>query len=373
MQAVLILPDGALFPANLIDRPFLRHVVDFIARHGIREILVLGRGIEEACRILGTGDQWDATIVYREALSASDFEGPLTASGSKCLLASAISSPHFPLKQLWDRSGGSIVYGAGVRGAGDPRWTGWAVIEPPDLPSMPSPFDHVAVLSYLEGLPNYQSVSADAEFYCGGAEDIWRAHQTALASQLSLIFHGGFDAKPGIWMGRNASVAESAVITAPAYIGENSRIGPGAQIGPYAVIARDCLIAPHTIVRHSVIAPDTYAGNNLELDHVFVNQRELFDIRFGVSVSDIGFPVVDRVFDFHWSAIPRQLCAALLSSASAVPSVLSSAWRRLKGGFRQRIDLPETLAKNAATGLRILPRNETEPDLQRRRGGGVHR
>src|SRR5262249_39647346 len=147
------------------------------------------------------------------------------------------------------------------------------------------------------------------------------------------------------------------------YIGENSRIGPGAQIGPFAVIARDCLIAPNTIVRHSVIAPDTYAGNNLELDHVFVDQRELFDIRFGVSVSDIGFPVVDRVFDFHWSAIPRQVCAALVSAAagcfSAVSLVLTSAWYRLKGGFRQpgfrqSIDLPETLAKDAAAGLRIL-------------------
>lgn len=361
MQAVLILPDGALFPANLVDRPFLRHVVDFIASQGIRSLLVWGRGTEQAQRILGAGDQWDATIVYREAHTAADFAGPLTVPGDKCLLASAICLPRFALQQKLDRPGGLIVYGGET---GNQDWTGWALMESRDLAAMPSLSDRVAVLSYLEGLADYESVSAEAEFRCGGAEDIWRAHQTALNSQLSLLFHAGLDTRPGIWMGRNASVAASAVITPPVYIGENSRIGPGAQIGPFAVIARDCLIAPQTIVRHSVIAPDTYAGNNLELDHVFVNQRELFDIRFGVSVEDIGFPVVDRVFDFHWSTIPRQVFAA-------VPSVLSSAWSKLKHALRDPVGPIQMQRQDTTTVLRIRPHNDPAPDQHRRRGGGI--
>jgi hypothetical protein len=365
LQAVLILPDDALFAANLVDRPFLRHVVDFIATQGIRSILVWGRGTEQARRILGAGVQWDATIVYQEAHTAADFSGPLTITGDKCLLASALCLPRFPLQQGLDRPGGLIVYG------GNQDWTGWALMESRDVAAMPSLSDRAAVLSYLQGLANYESVSADAEFRCGGAEDIWRAHQTALGSQLSLLFHAGLDTKPGIWMGRNASVAASAVITAPAYIGENSRIGPGAQIGPFAVIARDCLIAPQTIVRHSVIAPDTYAGNNLELDHVFVNQRELFDIRFGVSVEDIGFPVVDRVFDFHWSTIPRQVYSAALRGLSAVPSVLSSAWSGLKHALRDPVGPIQTQRQDTATALRIRPHNDPAPDQHRRRSGGI--
>lgn len=323
MKAVLNLPESgnASFLANLVDRPFLRHIAEFMVDQGVRELLVVGPACEEAQSALGNGCQWDMTIEYRKAISLSDYDAAPISWSETFLLASAASLPQFPLRRQCERGTGALIYRPGGK-----HWTGWAMIEARDAALMPPVCDHAALLSYLQTLRDYTKLSVDVEFRCGSAEELWRAHQDALSSNLSSIFHGGLEVRPGVWIGRNASVAVSAQITAPVYIGENSRIGADAQVGPFAVIAKDCLIAPSTIVRHAVIAPSTYAGDNLELDHVLVNKRHLSDIRFGVSVERVDSPILDNVFDFHWAAIPRRLGAAIVA---AVGEALFLGWSKL--------------------------------------------
>lgn len=307
MKAVLILPEieRPWLLANLVDRPFLRHIVEFLADQGIRDILVMGSAPEHAQTILGAGREWDAAIEYRVTHQESDYELTGTSGAEALLLASAACLPKFPLKRHLDLAMGAIVYGPRSG-----RWTGWALVKPRDLPWMPPWCDREKVLSYLKSL-RYASLSADQEFRCRGQDDLWRAHQDALDSNLSGIFHLGREVRPGVWLGRNASLANSAKVTAPSYIGENSRVGRGTQIGPFATIAKNCLIAPRTIIRHSVIAPESYVGSDLELDHVLVDKRRLFDVRRGVTVHRVDYPILDGVFDFHWSAIPRRTLTKL--------------------------------------------------------------
>jgi hypothetical protein len=322
VKAVLNLPESsdALFLANLVDRPFLHHIVEFMVDQGVREILAVGPACDEAQSALGSGCQWDMIIEYRKALSLSDYETAPNSWSEKFLLASAASLPQFPLRRQSEGGTGALIYRPGGK-----HWTGWAIIEARDAALMPPLCDHAALLSYLT-LRDYTKLSVDLEFRCGSAEELWKAHQDALSSNLSSIFHGGLEVTTGVWIGRNASVAATAQITAPVYIGENSRIGADAQVGPFAVIAKDCLIAPRTIVRHTVVAPATYAGDNLELDHVLVNKRHLSDIRFGVSVERVDSPILDSVFDFHWAAIPRRLGAAIVVT---IRQVLFSGWSKL--------------------------------------------
>ena len=344
MKAVLNLPEtgDASFLANLVDRPFLHHIVEFVVDQGVRELLVVGPDCERARSVLGSGCRWGTSIEYRKVLSISDYEAALLAESEKCVLASAASLPQFPLRQKLETGTGAVIYGPSGK-----HWTGWAVIEARDVAAlMPPTCDHAVLLSYLQTLRNYPMVSVDVEFRCNTAEELWKAHQDALNSNLSSIFHGGLEVRPGVWIGRNASVAASAQITAPAYIGENSRIGAGAQVGPFAVIAKDCLIAPSTIVRHAVIAPGTYAGNDLELDHVLVNKRHLSDVRFGVSVEQVDSPILDGVFDFHWAAIPRRLAAAFRAT---IPEALFLGWSNLTHRWRpgRRVEVLESPAPDA--------------------------
>jgi hypothetical protein len=331
VKAILILaePEGLPFLANFVDRPFLRHTAEFLVDQGIRKIVVVGPAAAQTEKILGSGRLWDASIEYREARAGSEYQAALISGSERFLLASATRLPKFPLRRLLEGSAGAVVYGK----HGD-QWTGWALVQPQHAALMPQLCDQAAVLSCLQSLPDYEKLSAEQEFRCSNDEDLWKAHIDAQESNLASIFHGGLEVKPGVWMGRNASVAADAEIVPPAYIGENSRIGPGAQIGPFAVIAKDCLIAPRTIVRHAVVAPGTYAGNNLELDHVLVNKRQLFDVRFGVSLDRVDSPILDGVFDFHWSAIPRRVYASLASAvtlySTRVPLTLFSMWSRLR-------------------------------------------
>ncbi len=315
MKAVLVLPemDRASFAANLVDRPFLRHVVEFMFDGGIRDIVMVGPSARQAQSLLEKGYQWDVPISYLETHSPADYELTAITGAGRCLIAAAACLPRFPLERSLELSAGTIVYGAS-----DGTWTGWAVIEAEDVARMPPLCDRAAVLSYLQRIGNYNRLIAEWEFRCNSAEDLWRAHREAQQSNLSGICHGGVEVKPGVWMGRNVSVAADARIIAPVYIGENSRIGAGAQIGPFAVIARDCLIAPATTVRDSVVAPGTYAGNNLELNHVLVNKRQLFDVRFGVSIDRVDSTILDGVFDFHWSAIPSLVYGALSSRMASL-------------------------------------------------------
>ena len=57
MKAVLVLPEAecASFAANLVDRPFLRHIVEFAVDRGIREILMVGPSARQAQSLLSEG------------------------------------------------------------------------------------------------------------------------------------------------------------------------------------------------------------------------------------------------------------------------------------------------------------------------------
>lgn len=120
MTAVLILPeaDGESFLANLIDRPFLRHIVEFVMDQGIRKILVVGPAARRAQAMESIGSAWDGSIEYREAHSISGYEVAPIAGNKKCLLASVACWPQFPLKRQLELAAGTVVYGA--KG----NWTG---------------------------------------------------------------------------------------------------------------------------------------------------------------------------------------------------------------------------------------------------------
>lgn len=334
MKAVLILPEAghASFLSTLIDRPFLRHTVDYLVDHGISEILMAGPSAEQAMGLLGSGSQCDATIEYCRTILAEDLAAIF--GDQRFLLASADCLPRFPLDACLENENGAVVFRPGAFRPIIAAWTGWAVISPRDIASMPPPCDRDAVLAWLEALPDYDRVTAESEIRCGTPEEVWRSHIDALTDNLAGIHHQGLEVKPGVWVARNSSMAPGASVIAPAWVGENSRIGAGAKIGPFAVIARDCLVSPGTTVRHAILSPCTYAGDNLDLDHVLIDKSTLFDVRSGTAIAGVDSPLLDGVFDFHWSALPGRMCAylgsAVLAGFAMIPGIFSAALARLR-------------------------------------------
>lgn len=338
MKALLILPETgpASFLSNLIDRPFLRHTVDYLAEHGISEILMAGPSAEQAFALLGSGAQCDVAIEYCRTILAEDIADIF--GDERFLLARADCLPHFPLEAytqelMASESGATILSPVSSR-PDDDTWTGWAIISPGDIASMPLPCDRDGMASWLETLSGYDRIAAEWEVRCSTPEEIWRAHIEVLTSNLAGIHHQSLEVKPGIWLARNASVAPGASMIAPVWVGENSQIAGGALIGPFAAVARDCLVSQGTTVRHAVLSPCTYTGDNLDLDHLLIDKSTLFDVRSGAAIGRVDPLLLDGVFDFHWSTLPGRICAflssAFLSCCAMIPGVLSAAWARLR-------------------------------------------
>lgn len=331
MKALLVLPQtaGVLWRAHFVDRPFLRHTWDFLIDRGITDVFAVGPSAGHAATMLGSLCHVNGSFRYCDTDSFSGEEMAAIGDGDPWLIASAACLPRVSLERRLEEGEGLIV--SDNNGSG---WTGWALVAPEDLAQLPDVFDRAAMSLHLDCLPNYRRITADSEFRCGNVEELWESHKQAQLSNLSTIHHDGLEVKPGVWMCRNASVASGAKIIAPAYIGENSLIGVRASIGPFAVIGRDCLISPNTTVRNAVIAPGTYAGENLDLDHVFADKGKLFDIRLGVAIDRVDAPILDDVFDFHLSSIPGQvggvMASAVILGFTMLPVLLSSAWWRLR-------------------------------------------
>lgn len=331
MEAVVIVPEteNLWFLANLVDRPFLRHVVDFIMDQGIAKISFLGPAADRAQNMLSACPNWGASFQFRQTDSVSREALAEIGIFDKVLLASAECLPIFPLKRYLADDKGLIIFGKDSL-----TWTGWALTKPGDLESTPVARVHTAFRSWVAHRPAYNRVQADAEFWCRDAGELWISHKEAQHSNLATLHHDGIEVKPGIWVGRHASIASSATLAAPAYIGENSRISAGARVGPFAVVGRDCLISPHTTVSHAVVAPGTYAGDNLDLEQVFVDKARLFDIRSGGSAIPVDSAALGDVFDLSWLEIPGQMCGALALPVkflfARALAVLHPVWQNLR-------------------------------------------
>jgi len=370
VEAILIVPENGndwVF-ANLIDRPFLCHVVEFMVDNGITKILILGPAADRAHRLLSASHPWGISFDYCQNAFLSGKDLPPMASGRTVLLAAADCLPLFPLKRYLTEDDGKVL--CGKDGS---RWTGWALIRPCDFLSMPVLNNRPGVLSWLENLRAYERVPVDYEFRSGNAVDLWRSHKVALDSNLSTLHHEGIEVKPGVWIARNASIAATSGITPPIYIGENSKISAGARIGPFAVVGRDCLISPRTTVCHSVMAPGTYVGDNFTLEGVFVNKSELFDIRSGAQNVRADPAMLDGVFDFRWSELPRQVCEILalpvLFLCAAPTRILSSTWHKIQNRRWRNSGIPGSPAaspvKRNRPHLELIETHQGEIDCSR--------
>ena len=71
---------------------------------------------------------------------------------------------------------------------------------------------------------------------------------------LSRGIDGFSEISPGVLVGENVKIAETAVIEAPAVIGRNTVIRPGAYLRGNVIIGEGCVIGNSTEIKNSVIS-----------------------------------------------------------------------------------------------------------------------
>jgi mannose-1-phosphate guanylyltransferase len=278
---------------TLVDRPFIRYVVDWLARHGVDDVIM-------AC-----GFRAD---LLRERLGEEGDEGPRIRYLEEPQPLGTAGPIRFATDELDDRflvlNGDvltdldltALVRQHSERGAAAtlalypvPDVTGYGLVrrredgEIIEFLEKPDPAEvdtdeinagaYVLERSIVDLIPPGQAVSIEREVFprmVGGGlyglrlEGYWmdigtperylqaswdileRRVETEVGSQLD---------EDGLLVADGARIGERALVQAPALVGGRSEIADGAVVGPRAVVAPGCTIAADATVGGSVLLP----------------------------------------------------------------------------------------------------------------------
>lgn len=105
----------------------------------------------------------------------------------------------------------------------------------------------------------------------GCARDYYLAIEGALGGQLNDLRPSGREIRPNVWAHETAVISPKAEITGPCYIGSGATVEPLALIkGPVSIGARS-YVSRYSVVKCSVVLPDTHIGENAFVDGQILN------------------------------------------------------------------------------------------------------
>jgi lipopolysaccharide/colanic/teichoic acid biosynthesis glycosyltransferase len=318
-------PD-ALLP--LVDRPFLQHVIEYLARQGVRQFdIVLSHQPEAVERYFGDGTRWGCKFTYH---LARDPRRPYRvlktldlSQDGQVLLGHADRLPSFAVADIAETEKEVLpLVTDGGWAALD--WTGWALVKPQAAAAVGSDWDEQALAEHFLKRPASHLVARVLD--SGSFAAVLGSQRAVLRKEFGPVFLTGREVEPGVWLSRNVMLHPTAKVTAPVFIGEDCRIGPGARIGPFAVVGRGCILGRDCTVRSSLIFPENYVGADLELDDVIVDRNRILRGEGTVTEADavlLGSLAPGRRLRPAAGFLTRLLAAALF--ALALPVLLATA------------------------------------------------
>lgn len=109
----------------------------------------------------------------------------------------------------------------------------------------------------------------------GTIEQYRQVHEDILQRKVQIQFPANWNTEHGIWMGRNVSIEEGAVINGPAYIGDWTVVRSGARVEASSVIGAHSEIQRNASISKSVIWQDSYIGEKTELRGAVIAEKNV--------------------------------------------------------------------------------------------------
>ena len=300
----LTMPKPAI---QLVDRPFLRFMIDWLASHGTEEVIIAsGFGADELRSALGDGGSAGPSIVYITEDEPLGTAGPLRLAAEKGILAErfltlngdvltdldvtdlvrahtdsgavatlALHAVDDPTAYgLVRRTGGPERPGAR---AGAPTGEVLEFLEKPDLEAIDT--DEISAGAYvverqlIDLIPPGRSVSIEREVFprvvggglyghrlngywmdIGTPERYLQASWDILEGRVKTLAGSRLD-HAGLLVESDGGVDPAATIQPPALIETDVAAAADASIGPRAVIARGAQLGEGAVVADSVVLP----------------------------------------------------------------------------------------------------------------------
>lgn len=176
----------------------------------------------------------------------------------------------------------------------------------------PAAAEHIFVLDHFPGQPHLPLFTDCSSFF--------KALQARLPQALSPDRVGYREIAPGICVGRRTSIAATARLIAPCWVGASVSVEADAVIGPHACVEDGSVVEKGARVRGSYVAPETFVGPYTEVQNSLVWENRLADCDTGsvVAVPDAFLLCAlrkrSRRHGQSWLARAAELCSRTTES-----------------------------------------------------------
>ena len=258
------------------NRPLLDYWLETCAETGVGLVqVVLGEGAERVEKFAGTGSRWGVDIQYSFARadeqpldylrSTSDRwnDGLLYIGGAFFLRRrQAYKSASFKtLTACTHKSSDRILFLFGKNG-GEVQ----AMLDG-QMESVRG-LEQIHIHPYtIDGIPAYFDLN-----------------MKMVAGESSRYLTAGFSDEDCSSIGYNVMTPPSVHLRPPLIIGNDCRFGAMSTVGPKAIVSDHVIVDSHTRISNCLIFPDTYIGQNLEIENKIVSGNRLVSAEDGTAV-----------------------------------------------------------------------------------------
>ena len=310
----------------IVDRPIMEYVVELLARHGIKRIIVsLHHHAHNIEAYFGNGQRWGVSFEYvlqRDPLGtagALKWAKPLLTETFLVLPADALVDvdvdallAQHSMRQseativvhpskgdgrqlLLDENNRIVAFAEPMCEGDQVTDTGAYVLEPSILDFVPErvPYDlsqqlipallesnvllhGFALQGYWNPLCSFEDHQLLQQVCLSSAQQGSTAQNSDATVRYPSI--GGRQIASGIWVGSNNVIHPSVQLAAPVYIGENCRVGRDVDLGPDAVIGTNVIVDDGATIQQSTVMERTYVGQYVHIKDRFVNKNLVVDV-----------------------------------------------------------------------------------------------
>lgn len=271
----------------LVGKPLLDHQIELFVRNGItRIVVVVTDRLYEVEEYFSKGERWGVQLKYVMAAPGQPLSAYLEMveahlDETPVVAISAVTSPAFPLAGMlkeFQRGEHTSLITHDDGGVRFPVVVGRQVLTECIAQKISSLSDFT--MNFKSGL--FSSGLTFVEISdLPGFLAINRALLTGEQEGVSIL---SLERSPGIWVGRNSTIAASAKLTPPVLIGANCQIRDNVEISG-AVVCDRVVIDTQAHVADSVILENTFIGSHTEVVRAVVRKNCIISVDRGVVVT----------------------------------------------------------------------------------------